>query len=257
MTGISTSISRTKRGRPPGLQFSAEDAPSKQLSTLTPEVQKLLSGSYDSVLVCDLYHLGRDSNLIFELMMPLIIIVMRRHYLGVGRMAEDELVTDAMGGLYTALRKRVYDAKFVDHRHFTAYFWNIIRRELSDTLGAYHRLHHPPTTIEVEHPRMIQPQEVENHIYLEQLPVFVRDIVIKQIRFSGRELQACLYVLDRILTGARIVLAYMKRLIGVSDPEFFVSYIVVKIRMTIYELKLRGGTLVFRDVFSDRYAFEQ
>jgi hypothetical protein len=72
-------------------------------------------------------------------------------------------------------------------------------------------------------------------------------VVTKKIRFKGYELQACMYVLDRILQGARIVPAYLKRDLDIKDPEFFVSYVVVMLRNALYDMKHQGS---FRNAFS-------
>jgi hypothetical protein len=103
---------------------------------------------------------------------------------------------------------------------------------------------------------MLYPTDVENHIYLEQLPGYLRDLVVERFRFVGYELQACMYILDRLLTGSKIVVAYMKRVIGIKDPDFFISYVVVMIRKTIYDMKIASGRYRFNNVFENAYVVE-
>ena len=218
------------------------------------EVRNRLSSVYDAALACDLYTLNRDPNLTYDVLLPLISMVVKKHFPGLERTREDDMISDAMGSLYIQLLRRKYNHHEWNERHFTTFFWNVIKRQLYDSINAINKSHYPPGMLAPPH--MIHPIDVENHMYLEQLPGFVRDIVTKRFRFTGRELQACMYVLDRLLTGSQIVAAYLKRIIGVDDPEFFVTYVVVLIRSSIYELKIQGGVYVFRDIFYSKYSYE-
>lgn len=180
-------------------------------------------------------------------------VVIKKLFPGIEYELDDILIADAVSALYQSVMRRKYESNG-DDNHFTGYFFNVIKRQMYNSLNDKTSFEHPAATITPS--RVIHPLDVENHIYLEQLPGFIRDAVVARIRFTGRELQACMYVLDRLLTGSNIVSAYLKRGIGVQDPEFFVTYIVVLMRSSIYDLKIRGGRYVLNDVFSNRFAFE-
>jgi hypothetical protein len=183
------------------------------------------------------------------------MIVLRKHFLGLEGSRQDEMITDTLAYLYDHIRLRKYDDDTPSVERFFTYFYTIIKRQLINTFNEIVSYERPKGCIKPA--RMLYPQDVENHIYLNQLPGYIRDLVVDSFRFDGLELQACMYVLDRLLNGSKIVVAYMKRMIGVKDPEFFISYVVVMIRKTIYEMKIASGRYRFNNVFVNAYEIEK
>lgn len=180
-------------------------------------------------------------------------IVRQQQYPYLEQDLAEECLADASVYLYQQLTRRTYQHTHGDPDHFTNHFYTIIKRQLYKTVMEVQQFTYLPAGSEPDKsPKPIHPWDVEQHIYLEQLPGQVRDLVMRKIRFEGQEYQACLYVLDRVLTGARIVPAYMKNELNVRDPNFLVTYMVVVLRSTLYDLKLQNRSC-FGNVFGDRF----
>ena len=249
-TGTSISTSAKKVGlthkRP-----TAEDQSSQFISLLTSEVKKMIWTLYDSSLACDLYQHDCDSDLIFYFLAPVLRIVLLRCIFGLDEEARESLITDAMAPLFINIVERRYNPDTWDDNHFTNFFYMVIKRQYFETLNSDKRFERPPVAMLPS--RLIHPQDVINHIYLGQIPGIVREEVSKGFRFQGRDLLACMYVLDRLLTGSQVVTSYMKRTFTINDPNFIISYVLVRIRGTIYQMKIKGGRYVFGDIFANMY----
>ena len=210
---------------------------------------------YDSLLACDLYWKSSNTELIYTYLLPLVRIVISKEFPVLDDAQNDEVLSDAACYLFEYVHKRKYEHTEANEGHFTGYFYTIIKRQMYWSLNEVQRFAYLPPDTNIPTPRLVHPRDVENHIYLEQLPGYVRSLVIKRFRFRESELAACMYVLDQVLTGERIVLAYIRRDLNISDPEFFVTYVLVILRSTIYKLKLTGHHYCFSDVFYTNFEY--
>jgi len=189
-----------------------------------------------------------ESSLCYDFLLPLVSIAWQTKFSSVGVEHRDEVFSDAAAYLAIQLARRTYNEYRWDDNHFTYHFLTIVRRQMYKSVSSL--LDKVPGDVVFEPSRPMHPREMERHIYLEQLPGELMREVTKKFRFKGRELQACMYVADRILQGARVVPAYLRRDLDIADPQFFVSYVVVLLRNALYDMKLQGS---FRTSFSAGY----
>lgn len=210
---------------------------------------------YDNDLCHDLYWCSDDLDLIFELMQPLVRVVLLSTMNNLDEDQVEEYTSVGNLSLFEALAHRKYKSDYDDPNHFYLYFYTTLR---GDFLRSYYKVKHfvPETGSErmFRPARLIHPFDVERHIYLEQIPSEVAGIVIDRIRFDGNDLQACLYALSRILDNKTPVVNFMRRDLKVRDPEFLVSYVLVLVRSALYEMRLQSRPS-FNYVF--RYARER
>lgn len=214
-----------------------------------------MTSDYDNDLCHDLYRMSDDLVLTFELMQPLVRVVLLST---MNNLDEDQLEEYTSVGnlsLFEAISQRKYKSDQDDPNHFYLYFFTTLR---GDFIKSYWKTKHfvPETGSEkmFRPARLVHPFDVERHIYLEQIPSEVSGLVIDKIRFDGNDLQACLYALSRILDNKIPVVNFMKRDLKVKDPEFLVSYVLILVRATLYEMRLQSRPS-FNYVF--RYARER
>lgn len=238
MTGISSYTCREEFEQT-DLTSITTDVGSTSTSLLTLELRESMTTLLDKPLACDLYRWSSDLGLIYHYLLPLVRIVARKTIRAVADELEEEVMADAAANLYIQLARRTYDSDEWDPDHFINHYYAIVRRHIIEAFRDVVIIL-PEKYEQPQPPRMLHPYDVENHLYLLQIPDVIRQHASNRIRFSGAEKDACLYLIDRILTGTRIVLPYLTNELHLREPEFYVTYIVVILRATIYDLKLEG-----------------
>ena len=79
--------------------------------------------------------------------------------------------------------------------------------------------------------------DVENRIFLNELKGLVGDRVLGRIRFSGLAWDACRYILECVLGERRVVEYHLRRYYGLKNPSFYVDYIEVLLRESLYDFR--------------------
>ena len=200
-------------------------------------LQRLLDLSYDSDLCYDLYRIG-NYDVLLELMVPLARTVLSIEMKGLSDELFDEYLSSSIVTLCENIRNRKYDDSTPDPDRFTNFFYTAVKRTLSSDYWST-KLFIPESGSEcyTHRVRFITHQDIDNRIFLAQLPYEIYHLVESRIRFDGKEYEACLYVLERILQGKRVVAYKMKKQYGIQDYLFFIRYVQILIRSVLYEMK--------------------
>lgn len=219
---------------------------------MLPYLEKLLKAPYDAELCCHLYWTADSYDLLYECMLPLVRIVLRREMFD---HAEDEdYYADGFETLSYNLMYHKYDHDGEDPGSFNSFFYMAIRRAVVARYWA-DKYAMPFDHSESWRPQSqtLHPYDIENQMYLEQLPNHVTQLVLDRIRFTNRELNACLYFLNQLMTGGKIIYYYVKNDLGVQDPDFYLNYVLVLLRSTLHSMKLQG---VYLMQGSERFVYD-
>lgn len=222
------------------------------------ELETVLNREYDVDICHGLYFADPyDLEGLYISMIPLVKIVISKEVFWPTPDLIDEVQQAGMVGLYEALKYRKYmsrQEKGADH--FGVFFYTTVKRAVYDILCHLKMTPDDGSEFLPEVSRMIHPNDVLNHLYLEQLPRLIRIMVKSRIRFQGNEGIACKYILDRVLKGADIALGFLKRDLKIKNPQFFIDYILVLVRWSLYRLKSKSrSNQYFTSMFDYSYDY--
>ena len=82
-------------------------------------------------------------------------------------------------------------------------------------------------------------RHVENRIFLNELKGIVESSVLGRVRFSGLVGEACGYILACFLGERRIVEYHLRRRYGLKNPRFYIDYVEVLLRDSLYDVRSR------------------
>jgi hypothetical protein len=80
------------------------------------------------------------------------------------------------------------------------------------------------------------PQDVEDRLYLEEIPGVVRERVMASMRFPVRH-GAVKYIVDRFFTHQRVSHNWLRKFYKISDPSFLVQHVRIRVKMVLMELQ--------------------
>jgi hypothetical protein len=80
--------------------------------------------------------------------------------------------------------------------------------------------------------------DVEDVIFLDELPVVLRKMILGTLRFPGEKTQGAVkYILDRIFNGEPIVDNWLKIHYDIDNPEFLVEHVRICLKLSLYEIR--------------------
>jgi hypothetical protein len=203
---------------------------------------------YEEELACDIYHTSRDSELILYYLLPLVGKACRSYIWDVVMPADrDEILGNCINHVFYALVRRAYRGPR-NPDDFTRMWFSVVKYEVVrnfEFLTWNQRLEIPPDFPVDSFPqssRVIHPNDVLNHLYLQQLPSHVLFLVENEVRFEGAEEKACRYIAKQLITGQEIVRAYLSRDFRIPRGriDFFVDYVQYLIRKILFEIGEEG-----------------
>jgi hypothetical protein len=194
----------------------------------TGALKRLLSQTYDSERAFHIYQTSsNDLSTLAGAMVPLVRIVLGSEFKYLDPMVKDELIAAALAKLHEALVNR--RCKYENAQQFTVYHYWLIKRtmlawlkNMSQTAVSQENFRSISfrTTVRMRHPL-----DVETAIYVTELPNEILRRVLQQIRFRGRESEACRYIAQRLTSGRRVVKEVLVKEFERQEPEFFLQYV--------------------------------
>lgn len=191
-----------------------------------------------------------DLSLAWREAVPAIgVVYSRAGFDDTGRITEAEYISTAACRIYSELENRAFKG---EHQNSYSFYlqrisMNAFLRETSEWTANrvidfdYHGPQAPAGRV-----RSIA--DVEQHIYLNQLPALLEDMVTDKIRFDGLKFEACVYALRQVLASKVASPRWMKKAYGLAreEADMLVDYVTIRIRLSLYEIRdniWEGGVL--------------
>lgn len=100
--------------------------------------------------------------------------------------------------------------------------------------------------------------DVEDEVYVYELPMVIRKEVLGGLRFYGTNVHGAVkYILDRVFNDEPVVETWLKIHYGIDNPVFLEEHVRVRIKMALYDLRndvdyptLEGQRETIRDAIS-------
>jgi hypothetical protein len=170
------------------------------------------------------------------------LMYVQSHYRRLGPDVCDDLLQSALMSVWSVIKKQNLPEKDVNTFH--SYLNTVIRRAVSREFGAVYG----QSLSELSHEqydsglgnRDVTPGDVEDRIFLEELPEAIVKAIRKKIRFSEPEWrEATEYILERMMSNRRVVTDLIKRQWRLNNPQikFLRDHVSVMIRDTLYGFK--------------------
>jgi hypothetical protein len=95
---------------------------------------------------------------------------------------------------------------------------------------------------DLEHSRMPHPQDFDRLNWMDRVKEDIRAMVLEQVRFSEAEFGVCEYALRALLDNRRPNFTVIARDYGLSHADFYVDYVKVLIRKSLYDIRDNPAT---------------
>lgn len=168
-----------------------------------------------------------------------IVMQVRDEYLHLGVEVCEDLVQASLTELWMCISKQTPPTDNVASFH--AFINTVFRRQISRVFR----------TLYDDAPKELDPEfyrsrcalqedtikDVDDRIFLEDIPTILRRRVLEKFRLLESDRLAAEYVLDRVLSGERVVEPYLRRKYKVRDPAFLIEHVMVRARMVLYEYR--------------------
>lgn len=185
-----------------------------------------------------------DDNSIVMYLKRYVIMYIKSNYKHLG----DDVCGDLVQAVLTELWKVIVARKIPETNIFVyhSFINTVMRRAASKEFNTVYG--HSPREIPYEmyesryFNRDITPKDIEDQIFLEELPNALRKRISKKSRFQNKYYQeAIAYILERILTQTRIVPDYLKRQFGFNNSviRFLTEHVYVLLRIELYDIRLQ------------------
>ena len=113
---------------------------------------------------------------------------------------------------------------------------NFMRRELSRPAL--------PKNYRFRWPEHFSLKDVENEIFLEELPGAILNQFIQEVRFTGKLRDACIYIAECLLTGYAVDWSVLYKQ-DIFNAKFFVSYVTVTCRRLLWDYREEHKDLLY------------
>lgn len=206
-------------------------------------LEKLARRAYHKELAEEVYRLYEKEKAVTaadaaEFFIPIYTILQYRDMGWIPDNIRDDVLSEVYERLYMAIlndKQRPTEAT-------SAYFFTVIRRAMIDAANKF-RIKTVRDHDYGDHPPLDQyyfgPREMEAAIVLQDLHDNLRVMILSQARFTGREYQACRYVLNRFLMDREPIKYAMETRYKIPGDrqDFFIDYIRVRLKLALLELK--------------------
>lgn len=125
---------------------------------------------------------------------------------------------------------------------FHGYLWGTIRNGFCDAVAAGllepEIIHYDDAKIHMSRylKRVASSRDVEDRLFLEELPGVVKKKVEETIRFPDLR-PAVGYVVDRIFHGEDVSDSWLKNNYGVRDSKFFTDHVRIRVKMALVDMQ--------------------
>lgn len=170
-----------------------------------------------------------------------VIMRVRKQYLYLGNEICEDLVQSCMLELWKIVRKKSLPQEGVGTFH--AFLNTVIKRKISKTFDKEIYDDAPKELdpqIFIQHclRRVATPDQIEDEIFLQELPDHLRTAVGEAVLFQDEDRRAAVgYVLECLLTRTKPIPRVLRTEYGVRDITFIVDYTKVAVRRELYEVK--------------------
>ena len=89
---------------------------------------------------------------------------------------------------------------------------------------------------------IFSPRDMENFIFIRQIKELVQERVLSRVRFYGTDREACVFILDKVVRGVRLVpdqLVSQFELVR-KDARFFIGYMTCLVRDALFHIRDEG-----------------
>lgn len=195
---------------------------------------------------------GRESSeAVLLALMPLIYSLISRKFKTIQDSHKDDLFSEAASKVWRAI-----DSKQVPDSLPEVFYTYVIHAINSGFSMALRRLDAPYTRLDVNNmpsvsSRFPTSRQIDAKLFLEELPQLIQKRIGPTFRFAGKAGEACQYILDRILSNKRVVNRVLKLRFGITNTDFYVEYVQVRLRHFLYEIRGVFSDLPIEDGFLD------
>lgn len=116
-------------------------------------------------------------------------------------------------------------------------FDGAVQRTFDSSYDDASKMEEPNLYFRERSPRFPLPYDVEDAIFVEELPRSLALDISSSLRFGGKAREASVYVFRRLLHGKAVLPIWLSRAYEISEPEFFIDHVKVCIRRHLYDAR--------------------
>lgn len=169
---------------------------------------------------------------VLESIVPLVFMIIQERFYNLSDFDRDDVYSITVHKMYEALK-----AGAIPHQSFYYYLRTSIRHTILDCLPLLRQEVFPAEAASISK-RFRTQRDAENSMFLHEIVGLMRTDISAHIRFSGKTRDACLYVLDRLISQQRVVPLVLKNTYEVP-PQFITDYVIVLCRSYLHRVRHR------------------
>lgn len=201
---------------------------------------------YDQEVSLSLYRQYLDGDLpVNELLTYLyrfVVIALRDSYPRTPHTLMEDLAQEALLRVWTTVERRLIPSDAVGRFH------GYMRRIVTNAAAKVFREEEDLDKLDSAwydadniQRRFSSAWDVENKLFIEDLPRVVRSRVLFDFRFPDPDRrEAAAYIIDCLFAGKRIVRKWLEVRYNISDPDFVIDHVCIRVRMALWGLREQG-----------------